>query len=69
MNDERLPRRIIPERGQYVCPGSVYVPTTDTLCICGMPRAAHVWAHRNGAVERVPDVEHRDYLLKGSGVQ
>jgi hypothetical protein len=45
---------VIPERGQCVCPGSLFTPMRDGLCLCGMPRLAHVWEHMGaGAVRRV----------------
>jgi hypothetical protein len=60
--DMNLPRHIIPEQGQYVCPGSMCVPTADGTCLCGLPLGAHVWTSANGVVRLVTDEEHEKYL-------
>lgn len=46
--------RVLPEKGQYVCPGSIFVPVQgDDRCLCGHPKAAHVWEYINGFPHRV----------------
>lgn len=37
------------ERGQYICPGSIFIPLADGRCLCGHPREAHVWESAGGA--------------------
>jgi len=53
-NTQGIPFHVLPERGQYVCPGSIFVPVIgDDRCLCGHPLEAHVWRYVNGVTVRV----------------
>lgn len=62
MQTTEIPRHILPERGQYVCPGSMFIRATDGRCLCGHPLGAHVWTQSNGMVRRVTDTEQAEWL-------
>ena len=62
MNDREVPRRILPDRGQYVCPGSVFIPMRDGRCICGHSFGAHMHYNANGIVYDVPSEVQQEYL-------